>query len=1108
MVLRKGKRSRANLLIEWSPGRVWMEALEARALLSGIVSDDVEVRPGYFKEWGPGSYAGAKAMSLYTNPLWVDGPRFNGAVMSLWGAAPEAQRVYVRVPGSYYDANDPKTPAANRWQIASIVDVPGPTFEVHANLLLPETEGSYRYNTKIALVNDYGDDSYVFSGPVLLSGTSRLVRTAYSQHMNSRFKADTNSYELRDIVFYDRKTERSEYRVTLDYQDGSSPLTFDVASSPDGTFHRNLSFTVPAGQLQTGEHAVHVTIATPDSGDLLEWDDRVFIYREEITPSEQPTRFEWFWNVDSLYRPTSKPIDSLDAVYTNASLAAGMSFSITWADGTTSEATATPSDAPGIDYELFGLKNAYTLHFPAHPIEPGYNMMTVRLTGGGLDLSLDAGVIGLPEGMSHRPDATHSYRTNESTRSDYSNIVFADDVGHDASEYTAWIELDDGSRVPAHLQPSWQNSFAQGWSIMPDAVFWSPTGKLADWNTPRIPATWVVRRGEAELRFKADIQVEPSDWIEPADPHDLFHSEYGDSVPQLARIERRDFMRLSSTTGQVRFPLLIEPNVDVSKLTATMRWSLEDGHSTPATIVRNDDGTYAVEASYDLGQGWRYSHVDLLWRGEPLNSMSMRVYVGEEPVFTDNAYAWPWDFYLKPDFDWGRAGLALRGPCVYLIEPADGPVWAEASFDDGSPARLLIQPAEGNFDGIGAAYTTYLQAYLDTPGWRKLTLTVHAGSHNYSTELDFVTPTYAQDNLYDGPITAEELKRHGGIVYLETDPNPLVSIGADEVDALRFGQSAFRTGSDGKVLFKVPATVMNEQLLAKVKIWIDWGDGSTELVSLIPDDESGYVILAEHRYAIAGKHDVNIRAEIGGVLIESTTRSVTSFPEAGYLWRGNPDYSEIASGIDYGAADTAFDLPKLIIPDHGLDTDQIKVTLTFDDGSPVNVYWECTSEEGEAFIYSNFQVYFDKPGARTYTLRVAWAGKQAELRGTVNAREYSLDWVKEVDSGYVRGPDGWLLIPLGEHEISGGWFGSIRALKPAEQPTEPASPQIPSDVTPDSEPVNGVESDIDEEIGADVGFGWDIGFRDDLTFNERVDARADRFFDEEEEAADWLEVVA
>lgn len=379
---------------------------------------------------------------------------------------------------------------------------------------------------------------------------------------------------------------------------------------------------------------------------------------------------------------------------------------------------------------------------------------------------------------------------------------------------------------------------------------------------------------------------------------------------------------------------------------------------------------------------------------------------------------------------------------------------------------------------------------------RKLTVTVHAGSHTYTSELDFVTQAYAQDNLYDGPITAEELKRHGGVAFLETAPNPLVSLNADEVDVVRFGQTTYRTNANGSVTLKVPVTVIHADVLAKIQTVIDWGDGSTELASLQSDGKGGYVILAEHRYASPGTHDVSVRAEINDVLIESATRSVKSFPEAGYLWRGNPDYTEITSGFDYGAADTAFDLPELIVP-YNVDTDQIKVTLTFDDGSPVNLYWEYWSEDGETVIYSNFQVYFEEPGVRNYTLLVEWEGKQAELRGTVNARAYSLEWVKEVESGYVRGPDGFLLIPLGEHEITGGYHGRPRPLKPGAPLPEPIDPENPED------------AGTDDEADAFDGFGW--GEAVDDTWAEADDWSIDFFSEEDDEAwnevADWLTVI-
>lgn len=678
--IRKTTRTQARLLLDWAPPRVWMEALEARTLLSGLVSDGREVRPGYFTEWGPGSYAGDSELNLYTNPLWVDQNRFKGAVMSLWGAAPDVQRVYVRVPGSYsYLANDPKTPAANRWQIASIVDVPGPTFEIHADMLLPEMKEGEILRTKVALVNDYGGDSYSFNGPMLVHGDGLVP---FRNIPINRWPVSDDAYRLSNIEFFDRQIDATQYKVTLDFGEGRIPKTYEVTSTPNGSTFRSLSLVVPTHELQEGKFTI--TVTTEDGSNTLTGEEQLTLPWEKFVPpvDERLNQLGWNWQLETLYQPVSRSIDKLDAVFVNTPLTPDTTFTITWSDGSVSQATVTPSDMPNGFHELYSLEYAYALHFPAHEIQPGMNSIVIRSNGGSSDLSIDAFVIGIPQGLWKTTYGINHFNAREGELYEYSPIQFTDEVGHDISEYTAWIELEDGTRHPAHLQPEWTNSFAQNWSVIPDVVFWSPWDRPFDQYSikPLIPAIWVIQRDGEELRFDAPIHIEEGDWIEPADAESLYRGDY-DSVPQLASVAWREATRLSETSGTVRFPLHIEPNVNVSQLTASMRWDLEDDRSTPATIIRNADGTYAVEASYDLGQGWRYSHVELQWRGQPLNSMSMRTYVGQETVFTDNAYAYPWDFYLKPDFDWAGPDSRCAGHAS---------IWPIPQTDPSGPRRASM----------------------------------------------------------------------------------------------------------------------------------------------------------------------------------------------------------------------------------------------------------------------------------------------------------------------------------------------------------------------------------------------------------------------------------
>jgi hypothetical protein len=438
---------------------------------------------------------------------------------------------------------------------------------------------------------------------------------------------------------------------------------------------------------------------------------------------------------------------------------------------------------------------------------------------------------------------------------------------------------------------------------------------------------------------------------------------------------------------------------------------------------------------------------------------------------------------------------------LFVFDDAGTVPTVAATIDDGSPLRVTLVPADDEVWNV-PVYDVVVQAYFGSMGDRKLDLTFTHASQLVSSKMliDVDWPpeeviTYAADG--SRVLTYPE-------DYIElADKTPLIPLRVDQLDVVRFGDIGFTAAPSGRVRIKLPVTAKKPDMLSQLQTQIDWGDGVIAPALIQPDGKGGYVILADHYYANGGKHSVKLNSDLDGVQIESAQRTLRSSPKEGFVWHGNPNYDEIAAGIDYGAYDVAFDLPLLQVFDSGLNLSDVSITVVFDDGSPVNVYKEIYAEGGEWFIYSNLEVYFAKPGVRSYSMVVEWKGKRAEIHGRVNAKPYSAEGDDE--GAYILTDIGELLV-TGNHGISGAWFDPARPLKPAAPASQPLVPVISVEV-PSVKPVPVVTGEGQAEPGdAQPNSAWGIGFREDI-FIDISEHWTAGFFNEDDEVA-WLAVVS
>lgn len=1096
MLRRHLARSRATLLLDFTPPRVWMEALEARTLLSVDLTPDTELREGYFRFLGAGSVTEKYGPSS----VWGNARGFSGAIASFWGDVPSVNRTYVRLQPS--DAGEHAW--ADNWIPASILDVPGPTWEVHASISALFGFTDQPMVAEIAMVNDLSGDTYYF-GHTYVFFSDRSMLTTPKTEFKGWVQRDMHRVQLGADDFFDRQDKfNAQYTVEVDWGDGSPVESHAAESGHSGYVYLDLDHPMHEGMTP------RITVWNSDRSDSIS--GTVELEFPDLSapppPSQAEYQEQWAvqrgWTIRAAKFAAGERVNSVGELWTLNELPAGQEIPVTWDYDRDTKQTETAHLTP------IGLKtnpdtgrvwHAYTIDIAPRAMKPGWYYPTIEVdTGDDFVETEQTGVWVSPSTLSYiygligEPQIVPTVTLQEGTTENWDWMYFTDVGTRSIDDYRAWFTFADGTQAPAIIGETYPREEFTSFIIRPDFTLWSSDGVPLNAHEMKpeyyytsayedFATTLHIEREGAVLDLPTTIRLGGGEWIGPnnSSPPDGLYLPRA-IEPHLSPTAFRD------RTVNLEIPVdVIDPNL-LSQATVEIDW----GNSTETKrITQRPDGTYLVIAAHTYASSGRYSVGVRVRLGErEISNSTTTVFVGDGQGMYLTVP--PWDFReLASDVDWGREGLGVVGGEIFIFDDIATVPTATAVIDDGSPVRVTLVPVRSESWNV-PVYRVVLQAYFASAGTRKLVLDVahakmqkrenlrievHRGAEEAFTQLE--DGSRVPTNEYD---------------YIElTDKTPLVPLWSDQLDAVRYSDIGFSALSTGRVNLRIPVVVNKHDVLAEVQTQIIWGDGATEFANIQPDASGGHFILASHYYAGGGRHLVEVKSTINGVPIEAAHRNITSSPKEGYLWRGDPDYTEIPSGVDFGAADLAFDLPLLQVFETNINIDDVKVSVVFDDGSPVNVYKEFYREYGEYFIYTNLEVYFTEPGARAYTMTIEWNGKRADLRGVVDAKPYSEEAADEAGGAYIWTPIGELIVN-GWHGVSGHWYDTPRPLKPGAPVPEPIEPEEPYvDV------VNDGESDWADEIALGISAG-----DEDVSYSSSDWGTS---FFEDERDPEWLGVI-
>ncbi len=483
---RKASRTHASLLIDWTPPRVWIETLEARTLLSVNITPDTEVREGYFRWWGSGSIVDQND----GHTLWGNSKGYSGPIATFWGDVPDVTRVFVGVrPWPAWDEEQKPI-----WTRAAIVDVPGPTFEVHATLVAPADEIDEPLAADVVFVNDRSGQNIVkrSSASVLFSDKHFItISDTHSDLYVQRGLNDTNRLILEVRQFFDRLVSRdTHYSVDIDWQDGSPAETHLVNGWYWGAFGVELEHALRAGTTP------RVTVWDADRTESFSITPKVHL---PYVPTTRPTpphadgeedTVPWKWMPGAAF-PDSEPVTSVGELWTKDEKTDDLKAIIGWDREyhDISDATTLTPLGLKIDPDTGRIWHAYRIDIAPRKLLPGTYYPTIYVNEGGKSLGYSSlisvnvapSTLTYLSGFVVPPEDPMTLWLTEGLREPgpyYGNGVDLMDSGtHVSSDYRGWFEFTDGTRAPISVGEVFPVEGHSRFSVEADFALWSSSGK-------------------------------------------------------------------------------------------------------------------------------------------------------------------------------------------------------------------------------------------------------------------------------------------------------------------------------------------------------------------------------------------------------------------------------------------------------------------------------------------------------------------------------------------------------------------------------------------------------------------------------------------------------
>jgi hypothetical protein len=714
-----------------------MEMLEARTLLSAAVIP-ADVPPGYFRYWGAGSNPADRDPELAV-PFLAGQGTFTGTLATFWGDAPEATRVYARLktagsasvddPYSYYGGVDP------RWQSSEIVDVPGPTFEVHADLKLPAEPG--RAASDIAFVNDAAaNSSYVSDGPTIVFGDpKRLAGQNDSPVSISMYEKGTCfvSATLLDRFFEDG----DQYRAVFSADDGlvleskiltgeryswMQPTDVQLIGPPlqiDGTKYPRLNITFTR---LDGRAAGTFVVAVSDH--RLAPEPSVPVPTEPADPvvdstSERPL---YTYNDDGMetenfmYPATIESVAYLKTY--DRPIPKDVQFSVQINGGPEIPVSRRVDDQEELTSRYFT-----DLYIEPHALAAGENRITIigRRLGQEIYRNDDNVAFAYERRLGIRAQSFYGWRVREGEMTDITSLggIVYDEPGFRLEDYSATLTLDDGRVLPVGLQAI-AGPKIMHYALSTSLSTWFKGNRLA--GSEAIEGTVTVRRGVESVSFRTHGEVTQGDWIAPTDSLEWLGLPrfYSVGTPRLSV----NGEELATVTFEMQ---LLQPDLfEMPDLSITGYF--HDALPTkPIVVTRIDDGNVRVTAQFDCSFAFPDDPLTLELSSPgkttpdyyiPLGNM-VNAAIGESTLRWAGALA-NTTFVSGEDYFERGVGIGVLFAWNANEDVSIDEYSAEVKFEDGSVARAFVTSNPVHPTHIVVS----IQPHFTSTGEKPFTLTI------------------------------------------------------------------------------------------------------------------------------------------------------------------------------------------------------------------------------------------------------------------------------------------------------------------------------------------------------------------------------------------------